>query len=223
VIFRKLLLLVLVPFSILKALWRRAVCRSGRGRKNSGHLLPLSIHKPLVNDSAFLSNNEPELQPWEGWDGLADSQSQAATDKREAASYSSRDGRQVSGGKQKVAQLDKQPEDDMDFFQDMTPRVTRNTKIVLHKNDDVNSALSRAKFAISNDVPIPDKELGAWDDRMTESAWAEEACEDLSWQATNEVREKKKIEREQRHQDQLRKKEERKPVRAANLTAVRLS
>lgn len=61
---------------------------------------------------------------------------------------------------------------------------------------------------------------------MTESAWADEACEDLSWQATNEVREKKKIEREQRLQDQLRKKEEKggvKPTRGANLTAVRLS
>ena len=62
---------------------------------------------------------------------------------------------------------------------------------------------------------------------MTESAWADEAVEDLSWQASNEIKEKKRLEREMRYQDQLKKKEERssvKPARAGvNLTAVRLS
>ena len=58
VILRKLFNLLLVPLSILKAIWRRAVCRSGRGRKNSGHILPITISKPLINDSVYIPNNE---------------------------------------------------------------------------------------------------------------------------------------------------------------------
>lgn len=77
---------------------------------------------------------QPELQPWEAWDGLGqsqvDSNQSVAADKRDAVSYSSRDTRQLSSGKQKLSQVDKPFEEEMDFFQDMAPRVIRNAKVM---------------------------------------------------------------------------------------------
>ncbi len=69
-------------------------------------------------------------------------------------------------------------------------------------------------------------ELGTWDEG--ESAWAEEANEDLSWQAEEAIREKKRLERERRHIEQQRKKLERDTTKASkrdmsHFSAVKLS
>lgn len=71
---------------------------------------------------------------------------------------------------------------------------------------------------------MQDPSLGAWDD--TENAWGEELSEDLSYEAKFAIKERKRIEREQRQAEQLRKKQERERLRSqkpANFSAVKLS
>ena len=68
--------------------------------------------------------------------------------------------------------------------------------------------------------------LDSWQD--SENGWGEEAMEDMSWEAENAIREKKKLERERRlceHQQRKAEKEmSRQSARAAGqFSAVKLS
>ena len=68
-------------------------------------------------------------------------------------------------------------------------------------------------------------ELGTWEDEA--QTWEDEAGEDLSWEAENAIKEKRKAERYQRHLQQQRKKQEREAIRHkpshGQFSAVRLS
>ena len=67
-------------------------------------------------------------------------------------------------------------------------------------------------------------ELGQWEEN--ETAWENEASEDLSWEADAAIREKKRLDRERRQAEQQRKKLERESHRALKkdgLTAVKIS
>ena len=73
---------------------------------------------------------------------------------------------------------------------------------------------------------MQDPELHAWDEG--EGAWAAEASEDLTWQAEAELKEKRRLERASRQQEQARRKQEREQLRsqskmhAQQMTAVKL-
>ena len=54
---------------------------------------------------------------------------------------------------------------------------------------------------------LQSSDLGTWEDQS--QTWETEADEDLSWEADNAIREKRKAERQQRHIQQQRKKQER--------------
>ena len=75
------------------------------------------------------------------------------------------------------------------------------------------------------DLFFQTSELGAWEDET--QTWEDEAEEDLSWEAENAIKEKRKAERYQRQLQQQRKKQEREAVRhkqsQGQFSAVRLS
>lgn len=68
-------------------------------------------------------------------------------------------------------------------------------------------------------------ELGSWEDEG--NAWGDEAQEDLSWQAEAAMKEKRRLERQERTMEQQRKKHERDmkggQKRDSHMMAVRLS
>ena len=124
-----------------------------------------------------------------------------------------------------------------DYFSDMQPEIRKTAKvsvaniilllfnwssieyiqfpcfvsqIMVRKKDNsyVNSAGLAARFAMTTDLPPPtDGELGVLDE--SETTWGDEALEDLSWEADSAIKEKKRLEREIRKQEQMKKKQER--------------
>lgn len=70
-------------------------------------------------------------------------------------------------------------------------------------------------------------DLGTWDEG--ENAWGEEVSEDLSWEAQEAIKERKRLDRERRQQEQMKKKLQRDTARVrkdsggAAFQAVRLS
>uniref|UniRef100_A0A0L8HWM8 Receptor-binding cancer antigen expressed on SiSo cells n=1 Tax=Octopus bimaculoides TaxID=37653 RepID=A0A0L8HWM8_OCTBM len=164
-----------IVFLILSPV-RRLICR--RRRHSDTPILPLNAvysAPPTVSTSSLPP--EGELQPWESWE-MEDSEYK-----------SSRNRNKSENGEQ---------EPDIDFFQDMTPKIKKTAK--------------------------QDTELGIWEENG--KCW-EEASEDLSWQVDATIKEKKRAEREARQLEQLRKKQEKELVRGLKkdspFAAVRLS
>lgn len=64
---------------------------------------------------------------------------------------------------------------------------------------------------------IQGSELGSWDEYNTDSVEGGWGQEDLSEEADEVLKEQKRLERERRHQEQIRKKAEREAKRSAKL------
>ena len=86
----------------------------------------------------------------------------------------------------------------------------------------------RASISLADKLKIlylQTSELGTWEDQS--QTWEDEAGEDLSWEADNAIKEKRKAERQQRQLQQQRKKQERENFRnkpaQGQFSAVRLS
>ncbi|XP_060603602.1 receptor-binding cancer antigen expressed on SiSo cells-like [Ruditapes philippinarum] len=212
-VIKKIFGVIFMIFSPLKRLW----CR--RKRRNSDPILPMSNHYPSVeNLSSHYSMNgtgqvQEELSPWDSWD-----------EQKQAEKI-----RSVEEYRQRQLQLQQQQsqenEPEMDYFQDMTPKVKKQKKVLVKKKEDYTGYISD-KLAMTADIPMmQNSELGSWEE--SGNAWEAEADDDLSWQADNVIKEKRKAERQQRHLQQQLKKQEReqqKQFKSHNpLTAVRLS
>ena len=75
-------------------------------------------------------------------------------------------------------------------------------------------------------VLFQDGELGTWEE--VDNGWDEGVNEDLSWEAEAAIKERRRLEREHRQMEQLRKKQEREAGRtnrkdSGSLAAVKLS
>ncbi|XP_053382226.1 receptor-binding cancer antigen expressed on SiSo cells-like [Mercenaria mercenaria] len=214
-VIKKIFGIICMIFSPLKRLW----CR--RKRRNSDPILPMTNHYPSVENlsSHYTMNGtgqvQEELSPWDSWD-----EQKQAEKIRSVEEYRQRQ-------HQLQQQQSQEQEHEMDYFQDMAPRVKKQKKVLIKKKEDYSSTGSISnKLAATGDIPLlQTSELGSWED--TGNAWEAEADEDLSWQAENVIKETRKAERQQRHLQQQLKKQEReqhKHVKSQNpLTAVRLS
>lgn len=220
VIQRKIVALIL---GIL-AMGKRMLCflNIRRRRRDSGAILPMTVNGILpVNEiQQSLPTNDPnelEMEDWNAWD----------TDPRPSQGGSHQQtfpNHHPSLNKQ----FEPEEEEQLDFFTDMTPNITRPKKILLKKKEDLHheqfSGSSRLAMAPAVIAPVG-SELESWED-TGDNAWAGEAEEDLSWQADQTIREKKRLERESRQQEQLKKKQQRdqgRNVKRGPLTAVKLS
>ncbi|KAF7411821.1 hypothetical protein HZH66_000717 [Vespula vulgaris] len=91
------------------------------------------------------------------------------------------------------------------FFEDMTPKITRQTKLLIKDKKIENVSHNPTKFAVAID-PIPTNELKEWEDNAI--SWEEETSEEIG-DPTKALREYKRREREQRLFEQQQKRLER--------------
>lgn len=215
-IVKKILGTIFVVLSPLKRLW----CH--RKRRTSDTILPLSNHYPPLDylmpndDTVDVTNMAPsELSPWDSWE-----EQQKAEKIRSVEEYRQRQQQLLK------QQHSREDEVEPDYFQDMTPKVKKQKKVLVKGEDNVNTTAISHKLSMNADIPfLQTGELGKWDE--SGNSWEVEAEEDISAEAENVVREKRKADRQQRQIEQQRKKMERDQQKQfkipAHLTAVKLS
>ncbi|XP_075232723.1 receptor-binding cancer antigen expressed on SiSo cells isoform X2 [Lycorma delicatula] len=111
---------------------------------------------------------------------------------------------------QQVAQkVEEEPQ--TDFFQDMTPQITRQKKILVKNEfDKVSATEVSSRLTFTQDaVPLPDTELGCWEEREGTGSWEEAE----QWNPEEMVREKRRLERERRLAEQAKKRTEREQLK----------
>lgn len=98
-------------------------------------------------------------------------------------------------------------ENDLNFFQDMTPKIIPQKKVVLQSKTRTssNEISSRLKVSDQTFMPVIKAELTEWDDSDLMTAWEEAADCDTG----RAIREKRQADREKRLAEQMRKKQER--------------
>lgn len=217
-IFQRLFSLFCGILRIIRGIIGKAMCSVRRMRKNSGSLLPTTIDKmPHVPDvPQAVPSNDLELESWDSWGADGDGLGINSKTSQNYSRYSSH------------VLEPAEPEPEPDFFQDMQPEYRKPAKILIKKKDDLGHIGLSNRLTMSSDLPpTSGSELGSWDDG--ESAWAAEANEDLSWQAEETIKQKKRMERERRQMEQQMKKMEKEASRTrrdsdrAHLPAVKLS
>lgn len=96
-------------------------------------------------------------------------------------------------------------ENNLNFFQDMAPKIIPQKKVVLQsKSKTPNEISSRLKLSDQSFIPVIQTELTEWDDSDLMTSWEETADCDTG----EAIREKRRADREKRLADQMRKKQE---------------
>ncbi|XP_071104255.1 receptor-binding cancer antigen expressed on SiSo cells-like [Haliotis cracherodii] len=216
-IIKTLISLIFKVFSPFK----RLVCRR---RKNSDSgIIPVGNHLSTYDSTTIdmmpvPDSSETELQSWDSW-GIDDTSRKSHTGHMA--------GHVTASNYRQKRLSEPEPEPEIDYFQDLTPDFKKAPKILLKKKDEpsINKTAISNRLAVSSDIPIPGSELGSWEDEG--NAWGDEAQEDLSWQAEAAMKEKRRLERQERTMEQQRKKHERDmkggQKRDSHMMAVRLS
>ncbi|XP_043498210.1 receptor-binding cancer antigen expressed on SiSo cells [Polistes fuscatus] len=194
-IVNRLKALVLLLFGV----FRRAMCCLRRRRRSSCDSIPLSAVGVIPNPS---NNLNTELEKWDHWE----ENPVVVVPDRPVNTVQSK----IEQYRQQVTKSTESPEEEQqpNFFQDMTPKITRQTKILIKDKKAENSydnARHFAKFAVATD-PIPTNELKEWEDNAV--SWEEETSEEFG-DPTRALREQKRREREQRLFEQQQKRLER--------------
>ncbi|XP_052831896.1 receptor-binding cancer antigen expressed on SiSo cells isoform X2 [Octopus bimaculoides] len=120
-----------IVFLILSPV-RRLICR--RRRHSDTPILPLNAvysAPPTVSTSSLPP--EGELQPWESWE-MEDSEYK-----------SSRNRNKSENGEQ---------EPDIDFFQDMTPKIKKTAKILVKKDNNEKLENPANRLAMTSEFPV---------------------------------------------------------------------
>ncbi|KAK7478645.1 hypothetical protein BaRGS_00030108 [Batillaria attramentaria] len=116
-------------------------------------------------------------------------------------------------GRRTEVSPDPEPEPEPDYFQDMQPEVKKAAKILVKKKDNgaVNMSAISSRLAVMGDTNPLVSELQSWEEG--DNSWADEASEDLSWEAEAAIREKRRAERQERMMEQQRRKQQRDAMR----------
>ncbi|XP_035731313.1 receptor-binding cancer antigen expressed on SiSo cells-like [Vespa mandarinia] len=184
--------LVLLLFGV----FRRAMCCLRRRRRSSCDSIPLSAVGVVPNAS---NNSNTELEKWDHWE---ENPVVVVPDKPVNMVQS-----KIEQYRQQVTKSTEPPmeEQQPNFFEDMTPKITRQTKILIKDKKVENTFRNSTKFAVATD-PIPTNELKEWEDNAV--SWEEETSEEIG-DPTKALREQKRREREQRLFEQQQKRLER--------------
>ncbi|XP_033230643.1 receptor-binding cancer antigen expressed on SiSo cells [Belonocnema kinseyi] len=180
---------------VIVGAFRRAMCCFRRRRRSSCDSIPLSAIGVVPN----LTNNRGELIQWEQWEEnpvvvVPDKPINPIQEKIEQY-------RQQASRPTDPSEEEQQP----NFFEDMTPRITRQTKILIRDKKSNSANKNSTKFAVITD-PIPTNELKEWEDNA--AGWEEETVEEFG-DPTEVLREQKRRERERRLFEQQQKRMER--------------
>ncbi|EEZ97347.1 receptor-binding cancer antigen expressed on SiSo cells [Tribolium castaneum] len=92
------------------------------------------------------------------------------------------------------------PEERLDFFEDMAPKITKQTKVFI--NTDRGAPEAPSRLNLIDAVPVVSGELQEWEEN---SGWEGET---LDWDAQQALREKRRQDREKRLWEQQQKRQE---------------
>ncbi|XP_008555323.1 receptor-binding cancer antigen expressed on SiSo cells [Microplitis demolitor] len=174
-------------FVFLLSIFRRALCCLRRRRRSSCDSIPLSAVGVIPNSV----NNKVEQENWEQWD----ENPVVVVSNKPCNSVQSK----IEQYRQQIAKVPEQNEEtQVDFFQDMTPKITKQKKIILRDPKTEETSMNLSKFAIASER-VPTNELETWDENAT--GWEEETTEEFG-DPTEEIREQRRRERERRLYEQ---------------------
>ncbi|KAK9297050.1 hypothetical protein QLX08_009143 [Tetragonisca angustula] len=181
---------------VLLGIFRRAMCCLRRRRRSSCDSIPLStvgVVPNTINNTA-----QPELEHWDQWE---ENPVVVVPDRPVNVIQA-----KIEQYRQQVSKPPESAEEQQpNFFENMTPKITTQTKILVKDKDSENVSWNASKFAIVND-PVPTNELGDWEDNAV--GWEEETTKEFG-DPTKTLREQKRREREQRLFEQQQKRIER--------------
>ncbi|KAL6267697.1 hypothetical protein P5V15_000768 [Pogonomyrmex californicus] len=178
---------------LLFGIFKRAMCCLRRRRRSSCDSVPLSTVGVVPN--ALTSSTE--LEQWDKWE---ENPVVVIPDKPVNTVQA-----KIEQYRQQVIKSPETPtEEQLNFFEDMTPKITRQTKILIKDKHADGSSHSTAKFSAMD--PVPTNELEEWEENA--ASWEMDAMEDLN-DATKVLREQRRREREQRLIEQQQKRLER--------------
>lgn len=188
---------------LLLGIFRRAMCCLRRRRRSSCDSIPLSAVGVVPN----VLNNTTELEHWDQWEEnpvvvVPDRPVNVIQEK-------------IEQYRQQATKSDSVEEPDTNFFEDMTPKITKQMKILVKDKPSESAAWNSSKFAVATD-PVPTNELREWEDNT--ASWEEETVEEFG-DPTKTLREQKRREREQRLFEQQQKRLDKIVVRPQPLGA----
>ncbi|XP_076753582.1 uncharacterized protein LOC143425025 [Xylocopa sonorina] len=181
---------------LLLGVFRRAMCCLRRRRRSSCDSIPLSAVGVVPNNS----NNptaQPESEQWDQWE----ENPVVVVPDRPVNTIQAK----IEQYRQQASKSSEPEEQQPNFFEDMTPKITAQTKILVKDKASENTSWNSSKFAMASD-PIPSNELGEWEDNAV--GWEEETAKEFG-DPTKTLREQKRREREQRLFEQQQKRIER--------------
>lgn len=171
------------------------MCCLRRRRKSSCDSIPLSTVGVVPN----VLTNSTELEQWDKWE---ENPIVVIPDKPVNPVQA-----KIEQYRQQVVKPPESPtEERLNFFEDMTPKITRQTKILIKDNHMDNSSSNATKFSAMDPIPTVTNELEEWEENT--AAWEVDAIEEFN-DPTKVLREQRRREREQRLIEQHQKRLER--------------
>lgn len=193
-------------FLLVLGVVKRALCCFRRRRRASGDPIPLTAVGVVPNNVTSVEERAaPDLQSWNSWD---DNPVSVITDRSQNAVQ-----QQIDMYRQQAARHGSDSDEPQpDFFEDMTPRITKQTKFILKGKEDNapswnDSASSRLTLTM-DPVIYTSPDLGTWEDTP---GWEDQARED--WDPDTILREKRRLERQRRLAEQQQKRQEREQLK----------
>ncbi|EFN85386.1 receptor-binding cancer antigen expressed on SiSo cells [Harpegnathos saltator] len=178
---------------LLFGIFKRAMCCLRRRRRSSCDSVPLSTVGVIPN----VLNNSTELEQWDKWE---ENPIVVIPDKPVNTIQA-----KIDQYRQQVNKPPETPtEEQLNFFEDMTPKITRQTKILIKDKHMDGSSRNTIKFIAMD--PVPTNELGEWEENA--AGWEVDTIEEFG-DPTKALREQKRREREQRLIEQQQKRMER--------------
>ncbi|TGZ52838.1 Uncharacterized protein DBV15_05206 [Temnothorax longispinosus] len=193
---------------LLFGIFKRAMCCLRRRRRSSCDSVPLStvgvVPNVLTSSTVLVSHvscdtsrvNMVSFKEMEQWDRWEENPVVVIPDKPVNTVQA-----KIEQYRQQVIKPPDSPtEEQLNFFEDMTPRITRQTKILI-KDKHADGSCNVAQFTAMD--PVPTNELEEWEENT--AGWEVDDFSD----ATKVLREQRRREREQRLIEQQQRRLER--------------
>ncbi|XP_071577553.1 receptor-binding cancer antigen expressed on SiSo cells [Temnothorax nylanderi] len=174
---------------LLFGIFKRAMCCLRRRRRSSCDSVPLSTVGVVPN----VLTSSTEMEQWDKWEEnpvVVIPDKPVNTVQAKIEQYR----------QQVIKPPDSPTEEQLNFFEDMTPRITRQTKILI-KDKHADGSCNVAQFTAMD--PVPTNELEEWEENT--AGWEVDDFSD----ATKVLREQRRREREQRLIEQQQRRLER--------------
>lgn len=179
-------------FVLLAGIFKRAICCFRRRRRSSCDSIPLFTVGVVPN----ALTNSTELEQWDKWE---ENPIVVIPDKPVNPVQA-----KIEQYRQQVVKPPESPtEEQLNFFEDMTPKITRQTKILI-KDKQMEGQRNAAQFTAMD--PVPTNELVEWEENTV--GWDVDAMEEFN-DPTKVMREQRRRDREQRLIEQQQKRLER--------------